>query len=321
MQLPGNAILDAIDVKKVEDEKHWKQLSIMVIEEDFFSFFNIPLVAGKGFSQGKLDYQTEYNKAYDFWMYQRESDYIEEYVINRKAMLELGFESSDEAIGQLLQIQGGLGYFNKGIIVGVTDNFNYNSLYEKYDALLIMQRNLFLHCFMVQLDSDHFQNARTTYENVWEEIYPNYSADYTFMNEVFNYTYRNEMDITYLVTIFSILSIAVAVIGLIFAMAYIIRKRTKEIGLRKVHGATIKEIILMLNMDYIKYIVLAFVIAVPVAWYILHSWIERFAYRTSLDWYFFLIAGLSVLLVSVLSVSFQSWRAAIANPVDAIKIQ
>jgi len=121
-----------------------------------------------------------------------------------------------------------------------------------------------------------------------------------------------------LVYIFSLLCLVVANLGLIIFMAFIIRRRTKEIAIRKTHGASVGEIIRMLNVDFIRYIALAFAIAVPVAWYVMQRWLERFAYRTSLDWWIFALAGLSVLLISVVSVSMQSWRAATDNPVDGI---
>ena len=245
---------------------------------------------------------------------------MEEYVINRKALAILGFDTPEDALGKMLYLEHNIDYINKGIIVGVTDDFNYTGVYEETDPLLILQRNLFLHCIMVRLNSDHFQQARTVFENVWHEVIPDYPADYMFMNDLFGKIYRNETNAQYLVFIFSLLCLLVADLGLIIFMAFIIRRRTKEIGLRKVHGASVGEIIQMLNMGFVRYVALAFVIATPVAWYIMHRWLERFANRTSLDWWIFALAGCSVLVVSVLSVSLQSWRAATTNPVDAIKI-
>ena len=319
-QLPGDAIRDHANVKK-EDETEGRWVPIMVAGEDFLPFFNIQIIAGKGFSPAKFDYQTEFRMGLDFWVNQKVSDHIEEYVINRKALEMLGFETPEEAIGQLLHIeQGGIGYINQGIIVGITDDFNYTGLYEETNPLLILQRNGFLHNIMVRLNSDNLMQARQVFENVWKEVYPDYPADYVFMNDVFEHKYRNEMNAQNLVLIFSLLCFAVADLGLIVFMAYIIRRRTREIGLRKVHGASISEVLQMLNADFIKYIAVAFVIAIPVAWYVMHRWLEQFAYRTSLSWWIFALAGLSVLFVSVLSVSLQSWRAATANPVEAIKI-
>jgi len=203
--------------------------------------------------------------------------------------------------------------------VGITDDFNYTGLYEETDPLLILQRNIFLHHIIVQLDAEHLQQAREVFDKVWEEVNPDYPADYVFMSDVFRDKYHNEMNAQGLVSLFSLLCFIIADLGLIIFMAFIIRKRTREIGLRKVHGASIGEIIKMLNFGFIQYVVLAFVIALPVAWYVMHRWLEQFAYRTSLNWWIFALAGFTVLLVSACSVSLQSWRAATANPIDAIK--
>jgi len=200
----------------------------------------------------------------------------------------------------------------------VTDDFNYTGLYEETIPLLIMQRNYFLDCIMVRLNPDRLLQSRAVFENVWNEVYPDYPADYAFMNDVFGRMYRNEMNAQRLVYVFSLLCLAVANLGLIIFMAFIIRRRRKEIAIRKVFGASVGEILRMLNIDFIRYIALAFVIAVPVAWYVMQRWLERFAYRTSLDWWIFALAGLGVLLISIVSVSMQSWRASTANPVDGI---
>jgi putative ABC transport system permease protein len=319
-QLPGDAIRDNFSVRKEEDSE-WYWLPIMIVDEDFIPFFRIPLIAGKGFSQNKFDYQTELAIAYERWLDQKFSEHIEEYVINRKALSILGFNNPEEAIGKMLHLQHNIDYFNKGTIVGVTDDFNYTGLYDEANAMIIIQRNLFLYCIMARLNSNNYQQARTIFENVWNEVNPDYPADYVFMNDIFNNMYRNEMNAQYLVFIFSLLCLTVTNLGLIIFMAFIIRRRTKEIGLRKVHGASIGEILKMLNVGFIQYVAVAFVVATPAAWYIMHRWLDRFAYKTSLDWWIFALAGLSVLLVSVLAVLLQSWRAATANPVDAIKIE
>ena len=317
-QLPGDAILDGTRVRK-EDDMDWKTLPIMVAGEDFLPFFNIRLIAGQGFLPGKYDYPTEVNMLMDHFYQQKYTEHIEEYVINRKALAVLGFSSPEEAVGEMLRIEHQtLGYIRRGVIAGVTDDFNYTGLYEETIPLLMMQRGMFQGCIMARLAPERFAQARATFENVWNEVNPDYPADYVFMNDVFGRMYRNEMNAQRLVYIFSLLCLAVADLGLIIFMAFIIRRRTKEIGIRKVFGASVADILRMLNMDSIRYIALAFVIAVPVAWYVMQRWLERFAYRTSLDWWIFALAGLSVLLISVVSVSLQSWRAATANPVDAI---
>jgi len=321
-QLPGDAIRDMIHARKEDDpEENGLWLPMMVAGEDFLPFFRIGLVAGRGFSPAKFDHKTEWSMIIDRFS-QNFSEHVEEYILNRKALAMLGFQTPEEAIGEVLKIgHGTVDYFRSGVIVGVTDDFNYTGLYEETPPLFIMQRQVFQHCIMVRLDPDRLAQAREVFEKVWNEVNPDYPADYVFMNDVFGKMYRNEMNAQQLVYLFSLLCLVVADLGLIIFMAFIIRRRTREIGIRKVHGASVGEIIRMLNMDFIRYIALAFVIAVPVAWYVMHRWLERFAYRTSLDWWIFALAGLAVLLVSVISVSLQSWHAATENPAKAIKTE
>ncbi len=319
-QLPGDAIRDYITVRLANsDEK--KYLPIMLVGEDFFPFFQIRPIAGKIFSPGKLDYQTEEKMLFERFE-GKISDQVEEYIINRKALNILGFNSPEEAIGQTLKLEHGtVDYINQGVICGVADDFNYTGLYEASIPLLIMQRQMFLHCINVQLDPAHFQESLATFNQVWNEVNPDYPADYTFMNDVFYNVYRNELNAERLVYAFSLLCIIISNLGLIIFMAFIVKRRTKEIGIRKVIGASVHEIVRMLNMNFIRWIGLAFAIAVPIAWYIMYRWLANFAYQTSLSWWIFAVAGLAVLFLSLISVSLQSWRAATANPIDAIKTE
>ncbi|MDR2084277.1 MAG: ABC transporter permease [Bacteroidales bacterium] len=318
-QLPGDAIRDVTQVRR-EDDPDWKQLPILITGEDFLPFFNINLIAGQGFSPAKYDYYTEMEMFIDRLQYQKYSENIEEYVINRKALAVLGFSSPEEAIGEMLRIEHStIDYFRQGVIIGVTDDFNYTGLYEETIPLLMMQRRMFQFCILARLAPDRFMESRAVFEKVWNEVNPDYPPNYIFMKDLFGNMYRNEMNAQQLVYIFSLLCFLIADLGLIIFMAFIIRRRTKEIGIRKVHGASVGEIIRMLNMNFIRYIALAFIIAVPVAYYIMHRWLERFAYRVSLDLWIFVLAGFIVLLISFASVSFQSWRAATINPVDAIE--
>jgi putative ABC transport system permease protein len=320
-EIPGDAVRDMIMVKtENSDEEKW--LPLFIAEADFFPFFRIKPVAGKTFSPSSLDFHTEGNMVGDWFRHKKISEITEEYLINRKAMSILGFNSPEEAIGKTLQIEHGtLQYINKGIICGVTDDFNYTGLHEKAIPMLIMQRSLFYNNIMVRFDTLHFQQNLETFNNVWNEINPDYPPDYTFMSDVFNQKYRNELNAGQLVNAFSLLCLIIADLGLIIFVAFLIKRRTREIGIRKVNGANAGEIVRLLNMDFIRWIALAFVIAVPVAWYIMHRWLENFAYRTSLNWWIFVLAGFAVLLISVASVSLQSWRAARTNPVEALKTE
>ena len=318
-QMPGMAIRDVVRVQR-EADTDGQRLPIMVAGADFLSFFHIPLLEGRGFSPAKYDYQTEEAMLIAYLSNQEFSEYTEEYILNRKALQALGFSTPQEAVGQLLQIeQGTIDYFNKGVIVGVTDDFNYTGLYEETIPLLIMQRRLFQNCMMVRFAPGRFERARALFEQVWKEVNPDVPANYSFMDDVFTHKYHNEINAQQLVNIFSLLCLLVADLGLIVFMTFIIRRRSREIGIRKIHGSGVGKVMMMLNIDFVRYVAVAFAVAAPIAWYVMRRWLERFAYRTSLDWWVFALAGLTVLLLCFVSVSWQSWRAAAANPVEAVK--
>ena len=154
---------------------------------------------------------------------------------------------------------------------------------------------------------------------VWAEVYPDCESDFVPMSDIFRNQYRNELNARNLVLAFTLLCFLVADLGLIVFMAFIIRRRTREIAIRKINGATSCGIVGMLNSEFIRSIAVAFIAAAPVSWLILHIWLQRFAYRISLDWWLFAGAGIVVLSISLLSVSVQSWHAARANPADGIR--
>jgi putative ABC transport system permease protein len=325
MQLPGTSIRDALSVwKEGESEKEAKNLPLLVVDNDFFSFYKINLLAGNDFQPNTRTFREEEKMFFD------NLDNIsisgkpaEEYVINRKALGVLGFDSPEDAIGKRLHLTVGthLNYIPEGIIVGVTDNFTYTTIYEESIPMLILIRKMFLHCLMVRLNPDNTQQALATFNRVWNDLFPDYPADYTFLQDVYGQVYHNEWNAEWLVQLFSLLSLIIANLGLIVVMAFIIKRKTKEIGIRKICGATFWMIVRMLNSRFIVWIGIAFLIAVPGTYYTLNRWLENFAYKTALDWWIFVLAGLFVLLISVAAVSWQSWRAASANPVVALKTE
>jgi putative ABC transport system permease protein len=319
-RLPGSAIRDGLPVT-VEGKSEPQFLSILLVGEDFFSFFGIKPIAGKVFDPYKMSYKDESEILKDYAMNQTEpSDIKEQYMLNRKALIILGFNSSEEAIGKNLQItHGSLGYVNKGQICGVTDDFTYTNIYEESIPLLIMQRQMFRHCFMLKLAPSKQEEGLKIFNEVWNQVNPDYPANYCFLKDVYGKVYRNEFNAGRLVNLFSLLCIIIANLGLIIFMAFIVKRRRKEIAIRRVNGAQPGQIIWMLNMNFIYWIIIAFVIASPLAWWVMTQWLTNFAYKTTLDWWIFALAGIAVLLLSVTSVSWQSWRASTQNPAEVIK--
>jgi len=155
----------------------------------------------------------------------------------------------------------------------------------------------------------------------WETIMPDYMFDYVFYDEFFNSLYQKEERMGQTITIFSILAFIITLMGITGLIFQVCLSRTKEIGVRKVNGAKISEVMVMLNKDFVKWVVIAFIIATPVAWYTMNKWLQNFAYKTSLSWWIFALAGVLALGIALLTVSWQSWRAATRNPVEALRYE
>ncbi|WP_298653822.1 ABC transporter permease [uncultured Proteiniphilum sp.] len=319
-QLPGTAIRDGVRVT-VEGKSEPVPLPILLVGEDFFSFFGIRTIAGTVFDPYKMTYKEESDILMDHLNGKEiPTDLTEQYMLNRKASSILGFNSPEEAIGKNIQIsQGTLDYISKGTICGITDDFTYINIYEESIPLIIMQRQLFRHCFMLKFAPDKQEEGLKIFNDVWNKVNPDYPSNYSFLQDVYGKVYRNEFNAGRLVNLFSLLCLIIANLGLIIFMAFIIKRRRKEIAIRKVNGARPGQIIRMLNMSFIFRIIIAFVIACPLAWWVMQQWLANFAHKTTPDWWIFLLAGIAVLLLSAAAVSWQSWRASVQNPADVVK--
>lgn len=318
-QIPGDAIRDHVDVR-CSGSVDYMPLPIMIAGDGFLNFYDIPLLAGKDFSALDYDIRQEDEMMMDFLVSQKASQRSEEYIVNRSAMQALGFSSPQEAVGKSLEIRhGSIGYIANGTIAGVTDDYNYAGVFEESTPLVMLHRNFFQFVLMVRLDNAYRTEALQALSAAWNEVYPDSQSDFMPLSDIFLDKYRNEYGARDLVLVFAVLCLFVADLGLIVFMAFIIRRRTKEIAIRKVTGATARDIVGMLNSNFVRYIVAAFIAAVPVSWLVLHTWQQRFAYKTSLDWWIFLLAGISVLFISLVSVSLQSWKAACINPAQGVR--
>lgn len=318
-QLPGDAIRDQVTVRR-SGFSEGVQLPVMLVGDGFLNFYGIPLLAGNDFTPLPYGFEEERTMLTDFLAEGKQSGRSEEYVINRAALTALGFSGPEEAVGEALEVgQGTLDYIDHGVIVGVTDDYNYTGVFVENHPMIMLHRNFFQFCLMVRIDGSRGEEAVRILNAAWAEVFPERQGDFVQLSDIYSSLYRNEFNARKLVLTFTLLCFVIADLGLIIFMAFIIRRRTKEIAVRKINGASTGEIVRLLNANFIRYICLAFLVAVPVSWYVMHSWLQRFAYKTSLDWWLFALAGLTVLAVSLLSVSLQSWRAATINPVRGLK--
>ncbi|MBN1820544.1 MAG: ABC transporter permease [Prolixibacteraceae bacterium] len=212
---------------------------------------------------------------------------------------------------------------NGSPIIGVVKDFHYNSLYNEIEPLAIRYEESYQSRIMVKLASANTSLSETVNKirRATDEIDNTAISDVLFLDQHIAKLYEKEIQISNILFVLALFSILISGMGL-FSMSMLISKmRTKEIGIRKVNGAKVSEVLIMLNQDFVKWVVVAFVIATPVAYYAMNKWLENFAYKTNLSWWIFALAGLLALGIALLTISWQSWRAATRNPVEALRYE
>ncbi|WP_142783831.1 ABC transporter permease [Changchengzhania lutea] len=205
-------------------------------------------------------------------------------------------------------------------IIGVVKNFNYASLRKNVGALSFkLGNNSWETAYRFQ--TNDISGLLATIKNKYKAAAPGMPFKYEFLDEAFDDMYRQERRVGTVALAFALLAIVIACLGLFGLATYIAEQRTKEIGIRKVLGASVTNIVRMLSTDFVKLVMLAFVIATPIAWWFMNKWLQDFAYRIELNWWIFAVTGFVALIIALLTLSFQAIRAAIANPVDSLKTE
>jgi putative ABC transport system permease protein len=207
-------------------------------------------------------------------------------------------------------------------IVGVVKDFLFNDMYKKPDPLILFcQPNSTSRMLVSIKEGQDNQRALAEIENVLTKHNPGYPFEYRFMDDEFNKLFTSEMMIGKLSRLFAILTIVISCLGLFGLAAYTAERRTKEIGIRKVLGATLPNVVSLLSKDFLRLVALAAVIAFPLAWWVMHSWLEDFAYRINISWWVFGIAGVLAVVIALCTVSFQAIKAGLANPVKSLRTE
>jgi putative ABC transport system permease protein len=240
--------------------------------------------------------------------------------LNERSIKELGFSSPEDAIGKYIYrarrdtipIE----------IIGVLADFHNEGLQKPiYPVIYNNGHPNEFGYYSVKLNTPDMDKAVERLKTIWADHYTSDPMDYFFADEFFFRQYQSEARFGKFYTVLTILSITIACLGLYGLILFYLDQKRKEIGLRKINGAEVTEVMIMLNKDFIKWVAIAFIIATPVAWYVMQKWLLNFAYRTPLSWWIFAIAGMFALVIALLTVSWQSWRAATKNPVEALRYE
>lgn len=236
-------------------------------------------------------------------------------LVNETAARLLGFENAAGAIGQPIDLWG-----DKRFVIGVMKDFHQLSLKEAVQPMIhwYSTESAF---FTVKLQTEHIAGSLRTIEKQWKAIYPAYPLNYHFMDELLDQQYRSDRRFGEVVGVFSVLVLLITCLGVLGLTTYTIHKRTKEIGIRKVLGASVPSIFGLLSLDFVKLIVLALVLATPITWYAMNSWLENYALHIQIQWWVFGLVGLFAIAITVLALSYQAVKAAWMNPVESLRME
>lgn len=246
------------------------------------------------------------------------SDTISEFVINETAVKAFGFPSPKEALGKMINQLGN----TKHAIVGVVKDFHTQDFYTSIEPLVMMSDKSSLSTLNIKLDTentDQWQATLKAIEHQWRNFYPPEGFRYTFYDETIEAMYKQERQIAKLINLAMAITLFISCLGLFGLVTLTAFQRTKEIGIRKVLGATAMGIVTMLSKDFIKLVVIALIVASPVAWWAMNKWLENFVYKINIEWWMFVVAAASAITIALLTVSWQATRAALVNPVDSLR--
>jgi len=270
-------------------------VSEMETDANFASTYGIQLMQGRYFSS------------------QMPTDTTNSIVINEALANMLGWKN---AVGKQLEVYEA----RKGKVIGVMKDFNYASLREKVQPLAVILTNNPLY-LSVKIKAGSIPSSLDYMQKTWKQFTNEYPFDYFFLDEQLNHFYSSDERLLYVLNIFAALAIFIACIGLFGLSIYTARQRTKEIGIRKVLGASVTQLTMLLSEEFILLVVIAIIIATPLAWLLTNKWLEDFAYRINISGWIFFIAGMIAILIALATVSVQSIKAAIANPVKSLRTE
>jgi putative ABC transport system permease protein len=273
-------------------------IEVNSVDYDYMNHFGVKLVAGRYFSE-------------DF-----PGDFPNAMVINEKMVRSLGFKNAQDALGKSYSIQ--LNEY-KPEIIGVVKDFNSSSLHNEITSQVFMTNPNWFKEFIVKVKSANMPSTINSLKEVWAKFFPQYPFEYSFLDESIDKMYKSEERYSKVISAFSIVALFIACLGLLGLTSFVTEQRKKEIGIRKVQGASIKSIVQLVSSEFMILVIVSNVIAWPVAYFFMNKWLISFAYRIDISLWTFIGSGVLAILIAMFTVSFQAVKAAVANPVNSLE--
>jgi putative ABC transport system permease protein len=282
-------------------------IGVFSCDYSFTDVFALPFLGGRNFTESNTD-----------------EDGNGEYIINETALGYLGFQEASAVIGKdfalISPVEGVV--IPKGKIVGVIEDFHLSGLQTKVEPLALFKReNSWLENIAISYSPSSKREAIAAIQKTWTGMFPKYPLEYFEVNTLYQNEYKTELLQKNLILIFALIAVFVCAMGVLGLSLMISQRRFKEIGIRKVNGASISEILVLLNTDFLKWLLVAFVVAIPIAYIAANKWLEAFAYKIDIGLWMFLVAGGSVIVITMLTVSWHSFKAAKQNPVKSLRTE
>ena len=277
----------------------WNDMRYMNVDEDFFEIYGLQLASGRFFSR---EFETDQQSAF---------------ILNEAAVKKFDWGTAENAIGKKIGFRSS----SEGAVVGIVKNFHFKSLRSEIEPLVLTHRTHRLNYISIKITTDDVRETIATIENAWTSLLPNRPFEFFFLDEEFGKQYRADEKVGQTFGTFSALAIFIACLGLFGLAAYSAEQRTKEIGIRKVLGASVSSIVRILSVDFLTLVLVANLIAWPVAYFVMKRWLQDFAFRTEIGVALFPLAACLALLIAFLTVGYQAIRAAVADPVDTLRYE
>jgi len=275
----------------------------LVVDHDYLTMYKIPLILGKNFSSDP----TENGK---------------EYILNESMAKELLKDNPKAPESSLIGKHLAYDSSTFGTIVGIAKDFNFNSLHYKIETMFLYnQKNWGFSNISLKINGSKAKEAIAFIQSVWNKNCPDHPFEYQFLDEHFADVYRADTQVSSVVAVLATLAIIISCLGLFGLASYSAERRIKEVGIRKVLGASVQNITTMLSKDFLKYVLIATLIAWPLAWFSVYKWLQDYAYRIEISWWIFVLAGLMACAIAIITISFQAIKAALANPVKSLRAE